>query len=67
MKGLRQVRRVLEGKPLVAIGGITAQNARDVLKSGADHVAIIHDLLADPDGITDATRHLTALLDNQVI
>ncbi len=36
-------------KPLVAIGGITLHNARDVLEAGADAVAVIRDLLAVPD------------------
>lgn len=37
------------GKPVVAIGGITLENASDVLSAGASAVAIISDLLAgDP-------------------
>ena len=34
-------------KPLVAIGGITRENARDVLAAGAASVAVIADLLPD--------------------
>ena len=34
--------------PLVAIGGITRANARDVIQAGADAVAIISDLVPDP-------------------
>lgn len=34
-------------KPLVAIGGITRDNARAVLAAGADSVAVISDLLPD--------------------
>jgi len=36
------------GRPLVAIGGITRARAREVLAAGADSVAVISDLLADP-------------------
>ena len=39
--------RSLTSKPLVAIGGITRANARQVLEAGADSVAVISDLLAD--------------------
>jgi thiamine-phosphate pyrophosphorylase len=48
--GLEGVRaaRALTQKPLVAIGGITRANARSVIESGADAVAVISDLLSDP-------------------
>jgi thiamine-phosphate pyrophosphorylase len=42
--GLRRV-RPLTKKPLVAIGGITPENARDVLDAGADSIALISGLL----------------------
>ncbi|CAN5660559.1 thiamine phosphate synthase [soil metagenome] len=38
--------RLLTTKPIVAIGGITRQNARSVLDAGADSVAIISGLFA---------------------
>jgi thiamine-phosphate pyrophosphorylase len=41
--GLRAL-RILTTKPLVAIGGITLENAADVLAAGADSVAIISGL-----------------------
>ena len=41
---LRQVRALVE-KPLVAIGGITVANALDVLRAGADSLAIISGLI----------------------
>ena len=46
--GLDAVRRAREltMKPLVAIGGITRQNARSVIDAGADSVAVISGLLA---------------------
>lgn len=40
LEGVREA-RALTGKPLVAIGGITAENARAVLDAGADSVAVI--------------------------
>jgi thiamine-phosphate pyrophosphorylase len=48
--GLEGVRRArgLTRKPLVAIGGITRANAASVIEAGADSVAVISDLLADP-------------------
>jgi len=44
--GLEELRRLrpLTNRPLVAIGGITRLNARAVLDSGADSVAVISDL-----------------------
>lgn len=36
-------------KPVVAIGGITLENVRDVFKAGADSVAVIRDVLNTPN------------------
>ena len=47
LEGVR-VARSLTRKPLVAIGGITRQNCRQVLEAGADSVAVISDLLESP-------------------
>jgi thiamine-phosphate pyrophosphorylase len=48
--GLDGVRKaqMLTHKPLVAIGGITRASARSVIEAGADSVAVISDLLTDP-------------------
>jgi thiamine-phosphate pyrophosphorylase len=45
--GVEELRRLraLETRPLVAIGGITRENALAVLEAGADSVAVIGDLL----------------------
>ena len=43
---VRRCRSLLE-KPLVAIGGITLENAVDVLRAGADSIAVIGGLLAE--------------------
>ncbi len=47
--GVAEVRRcrALVEKPLVAIGGITRENAMDVLRAGADSVAVISDLVPE--------------------
>jgi thiamine-phosphate pyrophosphorylase len=47
--GVEEVRRsrALIEKPLVAIGGITLENAADVLRAGADSVAVIGGLLPE--------------------
>jgi thiamine-phosphate pyrophosphorylase len=47
LEGVRRARAATR-KPLVAIGGITRQNFRQVLDAGADSVAVIRDLLHDP-------------------
>src|SRR4029077_8580427 len=48
--GLDQLRqwRPLSTRPVVAIGGITLDNARQVIDAGADSVAIIGGLFAGP-------------------
>ena len=45
---IRQV-RPLTDKPIVAIGGITLERAAEVVRAGADSVAVISDLLRAPD------------------
>ena len=49
--GLDELRRLrpLSRLPLAAIGGITRQNARDVLDAGADSVAVVGDLFPPGD------------------
>jgi thiamine-phosphate pyrophosphorylase len=47
LEGLRRARG-LTRKPLVAIGGITRANCREVIQAGADAVAVISDLLPAP-------------------
>lgn len=48
--GLKELRRLrsLTQRPLVAIGGITVENAGQVLAAGADSVAVIAGLLPEP-------------------
>jgi thiamine-phosphate pyrophosphorylase len=47
LEGVRRT-RALTRKPLVAIGGITRENAASVIEAGADSLAVISDLLRDP-------------------
>jgi len=47
LEGVRQA-RAATAKPLVAIGGITRKNCREVMDAGADAVAVISDLLESP-------------------
>jgi thiamine-phosphate pyrophosphorylase len=46
--------------PLVAIGGITLQNGRQLLEAGADALAVISALFSVPD-IEDAARRFSKL------
>lgn len=48
LEGLREARRATR-KPLVAIGGITLENARAAIQAGADSVAVIQDLMGAAD------------------
>lgn len=50
---LRRVRSVIGSMPLVAIGGITAGNLREVLDAGADSAAMIGAVIADAARITE--------------
>lgn len=63
LEGLRAARRATR-KPLVAIGGITLEKAREVIAAGADSVAVIADLLRAPDIATRAREFLEAVGEN---
>ena len=41
--------KALAKRPLVAIGGITLERARDVFAAGADSIAVVTDVVAHPD------------------
>jgi thiamine-phosphate pyrophosphorylase len=56
LKGVKQVREAVGDFPLVAIGGITLENFRDVLNAGADSTAIISDLLSDAENIHERMK-----------
>ncbi|MCS6884576.1 MAG: thiamine phosphate synthase [Acidobacteriota bacterium] len=61
--GLELLRRVRPRvkKPIVAIGGITAAKARDVLSAGADLVAMISELMRCEDLSSQVIKVLEAL------
>ncbi len=58
LDGLRSVRREIGRLPLVAIGGIGRENMRDVINAGADTVAVVSVLLAQPEQIARRTQEL---------
>jgi thiamine-phosphate pyrophosphorylase len=63
LDGLRGVRQALPAHmPLVAIGGITAENAATVIEAGADSVAIVSALLSG--GQTAISNHYRTFLRN---
>ena len=47
--------------PSVAIGGITTSNAAQVIKAGADFIALSRGVWAHPDGPAQAVQQLSAL------
>ena len=65
LEGLRRVREMTGEIPLVAIGGIRLENIEDVLKAGADSVAVINLLLAQPAEIESRTRGILASLPSE--
>jgi len=58
LDGLRRACEAIGDRPLVAIGGISQTNAREIIEAGADSVALIHGLLANPQCIPEAVRSL---------
>ena len=63
LEGVRAARE-LTRLPLVAIGGVTAENGRDVIEAGADAVAVISALLPEgcPEGTHDMTKRVRDFL-----
>jgi thiamine-phosphate pyrophosphorylase len=55
LEGVRRA-RALTRKPLVAIGGITRENARSVIEAGADSVAVISGLLVAGESMEKVAR-----------
>ena len=60
LQGLGEARKTTR-KPLVAIGGITLENARTVIEAGADSVAVIRGLVGAPD-ITERAQEFLKIL-----
>ena len=61
LEGVRRV-RALTRKPLVAIGGITRENARSVIDAGADSVAVISGLFVPGEPVEKVARDFLELL-----
>jgi thiamine-phosphate pyrophosphorylase len=61
LEGVRRA-RALTGKPLVAIGGITRENARSVIDAGADSVAVISALLVQGEAVEKVARDFLEIL-----
>lgn len=55
---LRAIRESIRDIPIVAIGGITTENAGPALDAGADSVAVISYLIADPERISLRMKEL---------
>ena len=56
LKGVKKVRESIGDFPLVAIGGINSENYLEVIKAGADSVAIISDIISQPEKISQNIR-----------
>jgi len=61
LEGLKKVRDAIGAFPLVAIGGINAENLRSVLNAGADSVAMIGSIGSDHAKIEERMRKLIRL------
>jgi thiamine-phosphate pyrophosphorylase len=61
LEGLRKVRDAVGGFPLVAIGGIDADNIGSVFTAGANSAAIISAILTDPAHIAEKMSELTKI------
>jgi len=57
---VRQARK-LTRKPIVAIGGITAERAQEVLDAGADSIAVIRDILSAKNPTARVRQYLKLL------
>ena len=60
LEGLRQIRKAV-GLPLVGIGGLNRDNAADVIRNGADGVAVVSAIVAADDPET-AARQLRGVI-----
>jgi thiamine-phosphate pyrophosphorylase len=61
LDGVRRA-RALTAKPIVAIGGITRENARSVMEAGADSVAVISGLIMPGETVEKVARDFLEIL-----
>jgi len=57
LEGFGRLRRLTD-MPVIAIGGITLERAADVMKAGADGIAVISDILQAPDPLARTKQWL---------
>jgi len=62
IEGVEIVRQAVGDFPLVAIGGVTLENFREVLQAGADSVAVVSNLLSEADKIVVKMKQFLELL-----
>jgi thiamine-phosphate pyrophosphorylase len=62
LEGLARIRAATDC-PLVAIGGLNAANAADVIRSGADSVAVVSAICGAPDPL-QAARELNDIIED---
>jgi thiamine-phosphate pyrophosphorylase len=62
LEGLSRIKAYSRHK-LVAIGGINMKNAADVIRAGADSIAVVSAICAAPDPY-EAARKLSSLIKN---
>jgi thiamine-phosphate pyrophosphorylase len=58
LEGLSQIRQAVSDIPLVAIGGITFENSKDVLDAGADVLAVISGIWTSLGQVAPQTERL---------
>jgi len=61
LEGVRRA-RALTGKSIVAIGGITRENARSVVAAGADSVAVISGLFSEGESVKKVAEDFLRIL-----
>ena len=61
LEGLTKVRAAVGDFPIVAIGGITEANLRQIFTAGADSAAIISDLVSDAFNISEKFQKLSSI------
>lgn len=65
LAGLREIRDVVE-IPLVAIGGITINNCRQVIETGADSIAMVS-AISESNNIEETTRLLVSMFETKQV
>ena len=65
LEGVSAAKEAVGDIPLVAIGGISLANFRDVLAAGADSVAVIGAVLEHPEGISRAVSEFLSQIGDE--